>query len=195
MTNAPMNTIDAINTRTSVRAYQATVLDKSVIDSLLAMAVRAPTAIHEEQWAFAVMQGHALLQRISAQVRAPFANELKSQPSVSAPMLDKFSNPEFNLFYDASTLILICAEPMGKFVESDCWLAAENLMLAAHAMGLGTCVIGSAVMGLNQPDVKAELGLPEELQVVAPIIVGIPAQQTSPTQRRAPSIVSWRYAD
>jgi nitroreductase len=47
------------------------------------------------------------------------------------------------------------------------WLAAENLMLAAHAMGLGTCVIGSAVPALNTPKSKAELNIPSECTAIA----------------------------
>ena len=53
-----------------------------------------------------------------------------------------FSHPDFNISHDAGTLIAICA-PSATFSTADCWLAAENLMLAACAMGLGTCCIGS----------------------------------------------------
>lgn len=87
----------------------------------------------------------------------------------------QFANPEFCVFYDAGTLIVICAKPMGPFAVADCWLAAENLMLAACAMGLGTCCIGSAVPALNTVDAKAELGIPLDVTAVAPIIVGVPS--------------------
>jgi nitroreductase len=106
-------------------------------------------------------------------------------------MLDVFASQEFNIFYDAGTLVVICAKPMGPFVAADCWLAAENLMLAACAMGLGTCVIGSAVPALNTPAVKAELGIPAEYSAVAPIIVGGPSGETRPTARREPEILAW----
>ena len=66
----------------------------------------------------------------------------------------------FCVFYDASTLIVICAKPMGPFVSADCWLAAENLMLAASALGLGTCCIGSAIPALNSPEAKPRAGDP-----------------------------------
>ena len=72
-------------------------------------------------------------------------------------------------------MIVICAKPMGAFAVADCWLAAENLMLAACAMGLGTCCIGSAVPALNTVDAKAELGIPLDVTAVAPIIVGVPS--------------------
>lgn len=63
---------------------------------------------------------------------------------------------------------------------ADCWLAAENLLLAAYAQGLGTCVIGFAVSALNTPEWKAELKIPAEMTAVAPMIVGVPAGVTPP---------------
>jgi len=65
--------------------------------------------------------------------------------------LDIFASPEFNIFYDASTLIVICGKAEGPFVVADCWLVAENLMLAACAMGLGTCVGGPSAGARSRP--------------------------------------------
>jgi nitroreductase len=65
-------------------------------------------------------------------------------------------------------------------------------MLAASAMGLGTCCIGFAVPVLNRPDVKAELGIPPELQVVAPIVIGLPSSETAATSRKEPKVLCWR---
>jgi nitroreductase len=102
------------------------------------------------------------------------------------------ARPDFDIFYHAGTLIVICAKPAGPFVVADCWLAAENLMLAACALGIGSCVIGFAVSALNTPEWKTALGVPEEMTAVAPIIVGIPNGDTPPVSRKAPEILSWR---
>lgn len=51
-------------------------------------------------------------------------------------------------------------------------MAAQNLMLAAHAMGLGSCVIGSAATALNVMEIKDQLGIPADTTAIAPIIVG-----------------------
>ena len=81
---------------------------------------------------------------------------------------------------------------MGPFVAADCWLAAENLMLAACALGLGTCCIGSAIPTLNSPDVKAELGIPSDVEAVAPIIVGVPSGAATAVSRKDPEILYWK---
>jgi nitroreductase len=64
-------------------------------------------------------------------------------------------------------------------------------MLQAVSMGLGTCVIGSAVGALNLPEVKAEIGVPEDFRAIAPIVVGVPAAATQPSARRDPQLLAW----
>ena len=64
-------------------------------------------------------------------------------------------DPNFHIFYHAPVMILISANAEGPWIVEDCALAAENLMLAAHAIGLGTCWIGFAQGFLNTPDGKS----------------------------------------
>jgi nitroreductase len=67
--------------------------------------------------------------------------------------------------------------------------AAENLMLAAYAAGLGgTCWIGFAQGFLNTPEGKKELALSDSCVPIAPIIVGHPKAAPSPVQRKEPEI-------
>ena len=105
--------------------------------------------------------------------------------------LAMLSDPNFNIFYDAGTLIIIGCKARGPFVEADCWLAAENLMLAATAKGLGTCCIGFAVGILNTEEVKRELGIPEDGAAVAPIIVGVPRDPIPAGSRKPPAVLTW----
>lgn len=111
--------------------------------------------------------------------------------SLKVCLYGTLSNPDYNIFYDASTLIVICGKPLGSFVAADCWLAAENLMLAACAMGLGSCCIGFAVPVLNDLDVKRELGIPPAVTAVAPLLVGVPSGATPPVSRKPPEILRW----
>jgi nitroreductase len=185
--------MEAINQRHSVRDYLPEKLDPATIRALLAAAVRAPTAMHGEPWVFAILQDPSALKRLSDRAKTLFAEEarrLHLDPADRA--LDIFSTPEFNIFYNASTLIVICGKPIGPFIAADCWLAAENLLLAAYAMGLGTCVVGSALLALNEPDGKTEVGIPTEYTAFAAMIVGMPRGQTSPTPRKDPNIIAWR---
>jgi nitroreductase len=188
-----MSVMDAIYGRRSVRGYTAQPIERATILELLAAAVRAPTAIHEEPWAFAVIQDPALLKRLSDRAKPLFVEEAhRAHLDAAGHSLDAFASPDFNIFYNAGTLIVIYGKPMGPFVPADCWLAAENLMLAACAMGLGTCVIGSAVPVLNLSESKSDLGIPMELTAVAPIILGLPSGETPSTPRKEPHVLAWR---
>lgn len=188
----PMSVLDAINARRSVRAYTPETLDRATVDALLAAAVRAPTAMREEPWLFAVIQNTGTLKRLSDRAKELLREDAERGDFDRERARDLLARPDFNVFYDASTLIVIYGRPLGRFVVADCWLAAENLMLAACAMGLGTCVIGLAVSVLNTGDVKVELGIPPEVTAFAPIIVGVPSGATPVTPRQAPRIISWK---
>jgi nitroreductase len=180
---------NAIYGRRSVRAYAPERIEQSTLHALLGAAVRAPTAMHGEPWQFVIVQDANVLRRLSDRAKVLFSAETKHLHRDSS--LDVFSQPDFNVFYDAGTLLVICAKSAGQFEIADCWLAAENLMLAAHAMGLGTCVIGSAASALNLPDVKHELGIPADTTAVAPIIIGKPRGETPPSARREPNVLAW----
>ncbi len=188
-----VSAMDAIHGRRSVRAYTPQRLDQATIHTLLAAAVRAPTAIHEEPWAFVILQDADMLKRVSDHAKGFFVEEMhRAHLDRGGHTLAKFEQPDFNIFYDAGTLIVICGKSTGPFIVADCWLAAENLMLAAFSLGLGTCVIGSAVSGLNTPEMKDALKIPADVSAIAPIIVGVPSDASAVTSRKAPHIISWR---
>lgn len=189
----PMSVMDVIYRRRSARSYLPQKLDSSTIQALLEAAVRAPTAIHGEPWAFVVVQDKNLLRRLSDRAKKTLAEEalrIRHDGGVYAP--DFFQQPEFNFFYNAGTLIVICGKSTRLFAAADCWLAAENLILAASSMKLGTCIIGSVISWLNSSAGKAELGVPPEYSVVAPIVVGVPGETAPPTSRKEPRIFAWK---
>jgi len=84
--------------------------------------------------------------------------------------------------------ILISAEAHGPWIVEDCALAAENLMLAACAAGLGTCWIGFTQSFLNTPEGKKALDLPTGWVPVAPVIVGHPKNVPPPVRRKEPKV-------
>jgi nitroreductase len=196
----PLSALDAIFTRRSVRSYTAQTIDRATVRALLDAAVQAPTALHAEPWAFVVIQDRAMLRRYSDLAKGSWAKEaikyrdlhILGDAAAAARFAGRFADPDFSVFYDAGTLIVICAKPMGPFVIADCWLAAENLMLAACALGLGTCCIGSAVPALNSAAVKNELGIPSDVIAVAPIIVGVPAEEAGAVSRKDVEILCWK---
>lgn len=192
----PLSALEAIYQRRATRAFKPVRVEKAVIETLLQAAVHAPTAMHAEPWAFVVVQDRALLQRISDRAktlaRSPQGADHRELARTTSRAAAVLSDPAFNIFYDAGTLIVICAKPMGPFVAADCWLAAENLMIAATALGYATCPIGFALPALADPEVKAELGIPPDLTAFAPIILGVAAAPVPAQTRREPQVLAWK---
>jgi nitroreductase len=189
---------DLIYKRHAVRAYKPDAIDERRLRALLDAAVHAPTAMHQEPWQFIVVQDRALLKRLSDRAKeiaranaAHHGTLLKRHVAAGDKIFAPLADPDFNIFYDAGTLVVICAKPTNDFVTADCWLAAENFMLSACADGLGTCCIGFAVPVLNTPEAKAELGIPADVQAFAPMIVGVPRGEVRPVPRKPPVVLRW----
>jgi nitroreductase len=191
--NPGLSASDAIYQRRSVRHYTQQTIGKGTVNTLLNAAVVAPTALHQEPWSFVVIQDKDVLDRLSDKCVELVREGAKRGDSPTSPnRLHVADSPEFHAFHGAGTLIIICGKHAGPFVVADCWLAAENLMLAACAEGLGTCVIGFAVGALNTAEWKAEFKIPSEMTAIAPIIVGVPASETAATSRKPPEILLWK---
>jgi nitroreductase len=97
-------------------------------------------------------------------------------------------DPKFQIFYRAPILILISAVRQGPWIVEDCTLAAQNMMLAAHGAGFGTCWIGFAQSFLNTQEGKQLLDLPAVSLPIAPIIVGYSKLIPFDVPRNAPDI-------
>ena len=193
VSNPTISVMDAIAQRRSVRDYTEQEINETTVNALLKAAVLAPTAMHQEPWSFVVIQDRNVLDRLSDKCVELVRDTAKhGDTPASIHMLNVANAPEVHAFHGAGTLIIICGKFTGPFVEADCWLAAENLMLAAFAEGLGTCVIGFAVEALNTAEWKAELKISSEKTVIAPIIVGVPAREAVATSRKPPEILLWK---
>lgn len=181
-----MNVLDAINNRRAVRDYLPDPVEDGVVCELIAAAIQAPSAMNCQPWAFTVIQDKRLLHQLSEK-----AKEIAGHSGAGVEIL---RHPDFNIFYNAGTLIVFWAKQRGAHPEWDCFLAGENLMLRAREMGLGTCPIGFAWEVLNRPETKIELNVPEEYTAVLPVIVGHAKEFPPSHGRKEPEILSWKRA-
>lgn len=188
-----MELMEAINNRRSVRNYTNVKVANNLIEDLLQAAVQAPSAMNAQPWAYAVIQDDVLLKEYSTRTKQYLLDLLDKTPLLNRYKA-MFENPDFNIFYNARSLIIILANVEEGFHHNaeDCCLAAQNLMLTAHSLGLGTCWVGFARAFLNLPDVQKELDIPSNYEVVAPIIVGYPQVNPPAIPKKDPVILFWR---
>jgi nitroreductase len=187
----------AIASRRSVRSYRPEVVEHGQLQRLIDAAVLAPSARNSQPWSFVVVQDPLVLRRLAADATAVYLSEpaMPEVTGMSAEVLGHFrallESPGYEIFHHAPALVVIYAE--SEHGVADCYLAAENLMLAAWAMGLGTCPMGLARPLLNRAEVKRRLGVREECVEALALTVGVPVNEAAVVgPGRRPAEVSWR---
>lgn len=177
-----VNVLDAIYMRRAVRQFTSQAVRPDTVEALINAAIQAPSAMNKQPWAFCVIQDAEVLHRMNESAK----QLLKMSPAWkdnSEHAKAQIHEPEFDIFYGATTLIVICAEQDGFQPVGDCYLAGENLMLAATAFGLATCPIGFARDVLQTEAFRGDLDIPKRYTPVLPLIVGYPKTLPPKTPR------------
>lgn len=182
-----MDIKDAIYGRRAVREYTNESVDEKLLVQFINAAIQAPSAVNQQPWSFMVIRDQALLDRISREAKAHMLETLPAG-AMGDHLRQLLGEPECQIFYHAPILILISVVAESPWAVEDCSLAAENLMLSAHAAGLGTCWIGFAQGWLATSKGKEAIGIPSAYVPVAPIIVGHPRTSPAPVPRKQPDI-------
>ncbi len=182
-----MDLMEALRTRRAIREFTTEPVGDDVIEALIAAAILAPSSVNLQPWRFAVVRDGKRLHELGAKAKSFAAAHLSPASPLHAHAVD----PTFEIFHGAAALIVICAVNDEAQSAEDCCQAGENLMLAAHARGLGACWIGLSRPWLNDAAVKTELGIPASWRPVAPIILGHRKTLPPPTPREKPTIL-WR---
>lgn len=164
--NAEQAVLDNIATRTSIRDYEARPVEKEKIEKMLRAAMAAPTAMNKQPWHFVVVDQRNVLDALAG--ANPYAKMLKKAPLA----------------------IVVCGNT-DKMIEGggrDFWIqdasaATENLLLAAHAMGLGAVWTGAYPSEERCISISKVLSLSDNLIPLNMIVVGYPSEQPQPKQK------------
>ena len=181
-----MDLFEAIHGRRSIRAYEARQPERSLIESLIWDAAQAPPpSIRDPQRrAFVVVEGCERLADLGERAKA-FAAAHRP-PGGGSGWID---NADFKVFWDAPTLIIVCAARDLPQTDWDCCRAAQNLLLSAHGRGLGACWVGAPLPWLQSEEGAAEVDIPGGFEAVAPILIGWPRVTPPPREVPRPLVV------
>ena len=189
-----MEVIEAVGGRRAVRDYLDRPVERSTVERLIHAAVQAPSAMNLQPWAFAVVLGcdrvHGYGTRAKSWLLANFEQTPLGRSSEGPRLREILEDKERLLFYNAPALLITLAKSADAQSAEDCCLAAENLMLAARAEGIGSCWIGLSRPWLDLATTKRELGVPESYSVVAPILLGYPKEWPE-SHGRNPAEIHW----
>lgn len=166
-----MEALDAIMTRRSIRRYSREPATSEQIETILRAAQAAPSANNQQPWRFIVLQERETL--VAAAATSPYARMLA----------------------DAAFGIVVCGATEGLrspgMWQQDCSAAIENALLTAHALGLGGVWLGYYPKMERVGPLKELLGIPENVEPLAVLSFGHPAEEKPPADRYDPSFVHY----
>ena len=158
--------LDNIATRTSIRDYEARPVEKEKIEKMLRAAMAAPTAMNRQPWHFIVVDKRSVLDQLAK------------------------ANPHAKMLKKTQLAIVVCGD-MDKAIEGggrDFWIqdvsaATENLLLAAHAMGLGAVWTGAYPAEERCKAIEKVFDLPDNIIPLNIVVVGYPAEHPQPKDK------------
>jgi nitroreductase len=161
-----------IKERRSIRSYKPEPVPRKYIEKIIDAGNWAPSAGNLQPWRFVVIEDEKIRGELSSTVnpnwRRVMEQLMKKDPERYG-MHREYMNVEDPVFYSAPVIIFVIG-----FSGVNCALACENMMLAAHSFGLGSCYIGWGALVMGDPKIVDLLGLDDKEKIYGPITVGYP---------------------
>lgn len=164
-----MDALDAILGRRSIRRFRPDPVDETRVEKLLRAAMAAPSAGNQQPWRFVVLRDRAVREELSR--KSPYAAMLPGAPLGIAVCGD------------------LSAEKHEGFWVQDCSAAVQNLLVAAHALGLGAVWLGYYPDEERWKGAQDVLRLPKEIVPLCVIALGYPQEEKPPADRFDPAKV------
>lgn len=158
-----MDLFDAIHHRRSVRRFLADPIPADVVERLLRAAMAAPSAGNQQPWQFVVIDDRSTLDAV--------------------PRFHQHAR----MLTQAPLAVLVCATPATEkhkgYFPQDCAAATQNLLLAAHGLGLGACWLGIHTRPEREQGLRELLGIPADVVPYSLIALGRPAETPAQADR------------
>ena len=186
--------------RRSCRNYTDRTVDRVVLDDLVKIGITAPSGTNSQLWTFTVLPTRIAVIALGDRL-AVFFDKLNRMSEnkylrrflklIGKPELDDYFREHHDsvmqainewkksgidrLFHGATAVILVGSKPGASCPQEDALLATQNILLAAHSMELGTCLIGFAVHAMKRDiTIKRFIGIPDDEKVYSVIALGYP---------------------
>jgi nitroreductase len=195
--------VQLMASRRSCRNYTDKTVDRSVLEDLVKIGTTAPSGTNSQNWTFTVFPDRAAVNEFGQRIGAFFKNLNRTAekrwlrnvlklfgksaldnyyrefyPSVKEGLKEWELYGRDRLFHGAPAIIVVASRPGGSCPMEDALLATQNILLAAHSMGLGTCLIGFAVEAMRYDStIQQFLAIPATETVCSVIAIGYPEEK------------------
>ncbi len=184
--------IEAIRSRRSVRSYQTRPVPRDVVEAVIDAGNEAPSAMNSQPWRFVVIEEGEAKKKL---LRAALPNARKildlvkdSDPARHEAIMKRLNELPDPIYYSAPVIVFVIGS--GRYAQHSCPLACENMMLAAHSLGLGSCWVGFGSMVTDDAEVKKILRLKDDETIFGPILLGYPEGYPERPAKKEPA-VTW----
>ncbi len=158
-----MDCLECIYTRRAIRKYTDKNVSDEIIHKLLKAGMSGPSAVNEQPWHFIIVKDKELLKEI--------------------PKASQYAQ----MVKDAALAIIVCGNPtlqkIDGFWSQDCCIAAQNILLAAHALGLGAVWTAAYPLQDRVDNLQKLFGIPKTIIPLCVIPIGYPAEKKEPVDR------------
>lgn len=160
--------LEFIRSRRTIRKFSSRLIPETDLAKIAEVGPLAPSARNQQQWHFTVISSSERLRRLS---------EILKESMLASGiefLVERAKTPGYDPFYGCAALIMISG-PNAPFVQLDCGAAAENIALAAEALGLGSCVMampGRLFATDADGSLAREFGFPEGYAHVISVALG-----------------------
>ena len=185
----------AIKARRSIRKFQEAQIPHETLHSILEAATYSPSGSNSQSWLFTAIQNRAVLEELNEAARQALSvMELEEHPyPAKAAAKKNAAKEEYNFFYHAPTLVIVSNVASYANAMADCAAALQNIFLAAHSFGLGSCWINQLTWTTDDPvlrDFLYKLGIPKEHCLCGAAALGYIAGDIPPTPRRKENTIN-----
>ena len=197
-----VNTLANFFSRRSIRRYQPDPVPQALITQMLEAAVYAPSAHNRQPWRFYILTDAARKESLAAAMGAKLRRDLEADGAPEA-LIAADTGRSYARITGAAALIVVCLSmidmdtyPDERRQQNEFLMAAQstamagqNLLLAAHALGLGACWMCAPLFA---PDVvRAALALPDDWQPQGMVTLGYSAESKTKTRHPLEKSVLW----
>jgi nitroreductase/NAD-dependent dihydropyrimidine dehydrogenase PreA subunit len=194
--------VQLMASRRSCRNFTERPVDRDILEDLIKIGITAPSGTNCQSWTFTVLPTRKAVVSLAEHIARFFE---KVNATAEKAVLRRFlkligkgeldayyhgyyrkvkealeewrSSGKDRLFHGSMAAIVVGSKPGANCPAEDALLATQNILLAAHSMGLGSCLIGYAVGAVkNDPSIQISIGIPPEEKVYAVIALGYPAE-------------------
>lgn len=194
--------VNLMRSRRSCRGYKEDAVPREVLEDLVKAGITAPSGTNSQRWTFTILPTRNAVTALAMDIKGFFEriNRMAGNPllrkglkllgqgdlqdyyeeyygAVCSALEEWETQGRDRLFHGAPAAILVGAAPGASCPAEDALLASQNIQLAAHCLGLGTCLIGYAVAAMdNDKKIQQTLNIPKDEKIYAVLTIGRPAE-------------------